>query len=469
MISKMLSVLAIGTALSTALIGQAQAMSLRDATQVALESNPEIGQAMQNREATEFELRQALGLYSPRLDFEASVGAQMLSSPSRRAAGIADDPLLPAQLGLVATFELFDGGFRDAEVARQSARIDGASFRVLERSEFIALQIARVYFQVLLQQRIVALNQQNVTFHNDMLAKVGESIDSGQSNEADRMQAMERVAAARAQLTEAGVELEAARIEFAKYVGLPPGNISMPARVGASLPSSLDVAIGEARMHNAMVLMAHADLDAASALVDQAESAFGPKMQLEARASTGYDVGGTDELTHDLSARLSMRWNIFDGGIRNAEVQEQIRRESEAVLAQDQTYREVEEAVRTSWLRLKTQAELVNAYGEQLEASTNLVSAYSDQFSIGDRSLLDVLDAQNTSINVQILHETVRFGVYFAEYRMKAATGTLLNFMQLKAPQQADAYARSAFGAPSFDASEPRARMPANLATGSTY
>ena len=63
----------------------ASAMSLAEATKVALQSNPEIGQAAENREAVEFELRQALGLYMPRVDLEASTGAQLLSNPSRRA------------------------------------------------------------------------------------------------------------------------------------------------------------------------------------------------------------------------------------------------------------------------------------------------------------------------------------------------------------------------------------------------
>ena len=51
------------------------------------------------------------------------------------------------------TWRLFDGYFRDAEVERQASRVDGASFRVLERSEFLALEVAREYFEVMLQER----------------------------------------------------------------------------------------------------------------------------------------------------------------------------------------------------------------------------------------------------------------------------------------------------------------------------
>lgn len=454
-----------GTALAAITALPSWGMSLRDAVHVALTSNPEIGRAIQNREAVEFELRQALGLYAPRLDLEASVGVQRLDNPSRRAAGIADNALTPAQVALVATFDLFDGGYRDAEVARQAARIDSASFRLLERSEFIALQIARVYYQVLLQQRILALAQDNVSFHESMLKDVAASIDSGQSTESDRLQVIERLAAARARLTEAGVELEAARIEFEMFVGSAPGAVASPPRPGAALPRSLESAITAGRINSPIARIAEADIDAAAALVRQAESAFAPKVQLEARGATGFDIGGTTGLTNDLSARVSLRWNIFDGGIREAQVQEQIRRESEAIYAQAQAYREVDEAVRTSWLRLQTQGALSATYIEQVQASSQLISAYREQFGIGERSLLDVLDAQNTRMNVQMLQETAAFGVSFAEYRLMASTGGLLGFMGLRAPAQAGAYARDAFNVPAFNISDPSDRKPLDLTT----
>ncbi|MGB3338035.1 MAG: TolC family outer membrane protein [Devosia sp.] len=460
---RLIHILSLGVAAAAIVASSASAMSLRDSIQIALESNPEVGQAAESRQAIEFELRQAVGLYAPRIDLEASAGVQALSNPSRRAAGIADDMLLPAQVGLVATFDLLDGGFRDSETAHQAARVDGASFRVLERSEFIALQIARVYYQVLLQQQIVALSSDNVSFHQAMLNDVGSAIDSGQLTEADRFQAIERLAAARARLTEAGVELEAARIEFELYVGVRPSNATMPPRIGGAMPNSLEAAIGMARLANPRVLLADSDIDAAAALVDQSRSGLAPKLQLEMRAATGLDTGGTAGWNSDLSARLSLRWNLYDGGVKSAEVQESLHRESEAMLALDQTYREVEEAVRTSWLRLQTQGELSRVYQDQLNSSSDLVSSYREQLNVGDRSLLDVLDAQNTRYNVQVLQETARYSVYFAEYRLMASCGLLLQHYGLSAPSQADAYARAAFETPSWEDSEPEARQPLDL------
>ncbi|MEK1945818.1 MAG: TolC family protein, partial [Ensifer adhaerens] len=112
-------------------------MTLREALQIAMESNPEIGQSMENREAIEFELRQARGLYLPSLDVEASTGVQHLEDEARRLGSIENDPLYPSDVGLTVTQKLFDGGGRRAELERQAARVDSASFRVLERSETI--------------------------------------------------------------------------------------------------------------------------------------------------------------------------------------------------------------------------------------------------------------------------------------------------------------------------------------------
>ncbi|HEV7719609.1 MAG TPA: TolC family outer membrane protein [Arsenicitalea sp.] len=438
-------------------------MSLLDATKIAVQSNPEIGQAIENRQATEFELKQALGLYAPRLDFEASTGAERLDNPSARAAGIQNDPLYPSQVGLVATYDVFDGGYRQSEANRQAARVDGASFRVLERSEFIALQIAREYFEIILQQRIIDLSLQNVAFHQKTLQDVTATIGNGQLTEADKQQAQERLNAARARVAEAKEVLESSKIDFYKDVGIPITAPSLPPRIGKALPNSLADAIAMGRRTNPQVLIAGADLDAASAVVAQSASGFGPKVSLEARANTGLDVGGVAGQTTDLSGRVIMKWSLFDGGIKAAQVQESAHRESEAMLAQQQAGREVEQAVRVSWDRMHQQGDLAAIYKQQLNVSDALIKSYQQQFGVGQRSLLDVLEAQNTRFSVQIQYETAQFAARFAEYRLMAASGALLPYMHLKAPNQADAYARQLLKSPSAADARPQKLTPLDL------
>lgn len=439
--------------------GPAAAITLKEAVAVALESNPEIGQAIENREAIEFELRQAKGLYLPSVDLEASVGARGIDS---RSGSLDDDPLYPTEASVVVRQTLYDSGARRAEVNRQASRVDGASFRVLERSEFIALTAVRQYLEYLLQASIVAEAQRNVAFHQSILGDIGESISGGALTEADREQAQERLFAARSRVIEATEALEAAKIEFYKTVGKPLVNPSRPPSVAAALPKSLDVAIGLGRQNNPRVHMATSDLDAAAAMVDEARSRFGPEIVAEGRARSGYDIDidSTEGHASELQARVVLRWNLYRGGIDKANEQEHIRRASEQRLVLHQTHREIEEAVRISWDRRIRQAELAATLRQQSAANDRLVRAYREQFQVGQRSLLDVLDAQNSRFNTSTLAATSAYASLFAEYRLLAATGQLLSQLGLSAPKQSKSYARSEFNTPPTPETETYARTP---------
>jgi len=367
------SLLLAGTFLAA---GPSHAFTLEEAIGVALESNPEIGQAIENREAIEFELRQAKGLYLPSVDLEASAGVRRLDNTSRRALDIDDDSLYPTEAGVVVTQTLFDSGARRAELNRQASRVDGASFRVLERSEFIALTVVQDYLEYMLQASIVGQSKDNLAFHQSMLGDITRGIEGGALDEADRQQVEERLYSARSRVLESSEELENAKIRFYKTVGKPLTNPRKPGSVAGSLPRSLDEAIGLARQNNPRVHMANADIDAASALVDAARAEFGPKVIAEGRARAGNDIDGDDGDTNDLQARVVLRWNLYRGGIDKANEQEQIRRASEQRLVLHQVYREIEEAVRISWERRFRQAELASALRLQVATNDRLVQSY---------------------------------------------------------------------------------------------
>src|SRR4051794_14791164 len=95
----------------------ALALSLREAVATTIDSNPQITQAIENREGIQFELRQARGLYLPRIDFEASAGPRKLEQPGNTSLGNRDI-FHQREAGLVGTWKLFDGGNREGEVER---------------------------------------------------------------------------------------------------------------------------------------------------------------------------------------------------------------------------------------------------------------------------------------------------------------------------------------------------------------
>src|SRR4029079_10581869 len=110
------------------------AVELRDAVQSALNTNPEIRQAVSNRAATQEERVQGQGAYYPRISVEGSAGVRELRNPTRRSIGIADQTLWPIEGDLIVDQLVYDSGGREAEVRRQAARTDAPAARVQRRS-----------------------------------------------------------------------------------------------------------------------------------------------------------------------------------------------------------------------------------------------------------------------------------------------------------------------------------------------
>lgn len=449
-------------ALAASQVDTASAISLKEAIAVAVESNPQISQAVENREATEFELRQAKGLFLPSVDLNSSAGFDRLDNPTRRALGLDSNTLNAAQVGVTVTQKLFDGGNRSAELRRQASRVDSASFHVLERSEYIGLQVAKAYIEYLLQAQIVRASRSNLAFHRQILGDIKASIQGGALTEADRQQAEERLLGATARLKQAEEDLDQSKIDFYKLVGKPLDSASMPAALTSALPRSLDAAIDLARRNNPQVKIARADVDAADAMVDKARANYYPEVDLEGNARAGHDVDGYEGRTSEFGVRVVAKWNLYRGGIDTANEQEQVRRASEKRYELHQVYREVEDAVRTSWNRRERQLDLEKTLRAQAATDDRLVSSYRQQFRVGQRSLLDVLDAQNTRVSTDILATTSRYAVVFANYRLLAATGRLLPTLHLKAAAQSDAYARRAFNVPPTPATASYARTPSH-------
>lgn len=416
---------------SVALAQSAGPMSLQDAIQVAVNSSPEVAQAQYNTEAIQFERKQAQGLYAPRVDIEASAGWRHLENGTRRTLGIADQELYPLSAEARAEWIALDFGRRRGELLRQSARVDGASLRVVERSEFIALQVARQYLDILLQQRILAASQDNAAFHQSLVNDLATGVQQGSISVADQQQAEERLQAALVRQSEAEQDLTEAKIKLRRLTGLDIDNVNMPPTLAEGMPASVSEAVGLVRTQNPLVKEAEADVDAANAYADSVRGEGYPKIGVGVSGRTGEDIDGFRGTTHDVQAQVFLRWNIFDGGINRANYQEMVRRASEARYRLYQVTREAEEDVQTAWSTLQTQTKVGEQLGSQSRVSDDLLLSYRSQFNVGRRSLLDVLDAQNTRYNVQVRLETARFSEVFARYQVLAATNRFLSALNV--------------------------------------
>ncbi|WP_158581969.1 TolC family protein [Sphingomonas edaphi] len=412
------------------------AIDLREAVQSALNTNPEIRQAVHNKIATREERKQAQGKWLPTISVEGSAGLRKLRNPTRRALGIADERLEPIEGQVIVDQLLFDFGERTAEIRRQASRTDAAAARIEERSEFVALNVSRAYIDYLLQQRLVAIASDNATFHERLAGDLREGVARGSISVADQQQAEERLQSARARVTEAQEDLDTAAIQFQTLTGVPIDSVNMPPDLSGAMPGSLTDAEIMARENNPRVQEAIHDLATQREVIKTAQSQLGPRFNAEASARYGDDIDGFQGRTSDLSARVVMRWKIFDGLANTANVREQKARADEAHARLFEMQRRAEEDTRAAWSRLTNQTRLANELETQSRVADDLLISYREQFNVGRRSLLDVLDAQNTRQNVQAQAETARLAKIYAQYRVLAASNRLIEALGVSMPSE---------------------------------
>ena len=203
------------------------------------------------------------------------------------------------------------------------------------------------------------------------------------------------------------------------------------------MPATLNDAVESARQHNPRVRETMADLATAREDITAARSELMPKLGLEGRARAGHDIDGFEGKTTDLQGLAVLRWTLFNGGQKEANVREQMYRADEVHARLFERTRAAEQDARSAWSRLQNQAALAGELEAQGRISDDLLLSYREQFNIGRRSLLDVLDAQNTRNNVQQQTETARLARVYAQYRVLAASNRLIECLAVQMPAAA--------------------------------
>ncbi len=413
----------------------AAAMSLRDAVARAVATNPEILEAAANKRSVDQELDQARGAYLPRLDLEASFGAQFIDRPNSLSEANNREWRNSRDATLVARQVFFDGFARANEYYRQSARVDGSAARVMERAELIALEAAETYLDVLRHIRILNAADANVQIHLQLLDLVRTRVRGGSATESELRQAEERVAAVQAVRADVLGELGAAKARFEKVVGTAPAGLQGP-KLPRNLPKSQGIAIAAARKNHPSLHAGEADVDAATADFDKSQSLFLPSLGLEGSASIGEDLDGTPGKNDEYAVRMTMSWNIFKGGIDTARKRQLGEKITESKMRLDQLRRKVDESVRRSWSDILSNDVRLKALRQQTVAAEAVIRSYEKEYEAGLRDLLDLLIAQNSAFTARVQSISSETIAVFSRYRLLASTGGLLAFLDVAAPTE---------------------------------
>jgi adhesin transport system outer membrane protein len=436
------SLLALSLGVSAA---YAQPFSINDALREAIQTNPGVGEASANRRATESELRQTQGTLLPQVRLEANAGPERFTQQIVPAPAGSGTWMHGREASVVVRQLLFDGFTSINEVWRQTARVNASAFRVRERTELIALDAAEAYIDVVRYTRLVELARQNVANHNAIFNNVESRYKGGRSGEGDLQQALERVEASKAALSEFERSLEDARAKYRKIVGIEPFNLRFPGTL-KGMPASKDASLAVALHHNATLQASQADTDAARHAFHATSGSFVPTVSLEGRASRGIDSNTYVGRRDDVSGKVVMSWDIFRGGQDTWKRTEMAERYNEQNMRHAKLQRDALESIDKAWSARTITASRIAALTRQLAADRKAIDAYRKEYELGQRSLIDLLNAENQYFNAAVSLTSSRGVIVFADYQLLAAMGTLLDYLKAPPPVEAAPLDHLAFG-----------------------
>lgn len=436
----------LATLIVTAPCHAAEAQSLQDVVTRVVAEHPEIRAAEANRRAVDAEYDQARAGFKPSIDLQAATGYERddtLATRQRanRGSGSGTVDAWRNEARLTLTQMLFDGRDVLSQVERARGRQRSAAWRIADTAQFQALRAVEVYLEVLRRRELVRLAEENFQIHIDILEKSRERAESGVGRAADLDQAEARHARAAASLIQSRGDLLESQDNFTRVVGDPPGELSDPEVPRDRVAPDLQTSMARGQAEHPAILVALADVDVTKADSLGADALFYPRVNLEISGARERNVEAISDNSTTLSALLRFRYNLYRGGADEARRRETLEREYESRSTLDDVRRIVAEDVRTSWHALMTAEERQPALEQHVISADRVRYAYRDQFDIGDRSLLDLLDSENELFAARSNAVTGKYLAMLAAYRVLTASGELLQAMGIDVPEDAARHA----------------------------
>ncbi len=414
-----------------------QAETVQDAVRHMINSNPDVRAVAHNRLAREQEVKQARSGYFPTLDFESGAGKDYVEKPF-------EEDLDPWQVRIGARQNIFAGLATMNEVDRQKARVQSQAYVVQSTAENTALKAVEVYLEVLKSEAIAELAKENMTLHERISDQIKLRSESGVDRRADMDQIQSRLNLARSNVVVSEQNLLDAQTNYLAIVGHQPRSLSRPEIPADLLPPSLLEAERISLTSHPQLKSANADVVARKEQDEVAKSPFLPIIDFEVdqiyeedtNYSSYYDNNNERE---DLRLFLRLRYNLFNGWKDTSRKQETVELINEAREIRNHTHRQVIESIRLSWRACEAAKKKIDYLRQRQQFAKATADAYTKQWNIGERTLLDVLDAEAERIDSARQLTTAEYEGLYSQYRILNSAGRLIPALQLQMPREGEA------------------------------
>jgi outer membrane protein len=412
------------------------APALADTIEAALvrayQNNPQLNSQRASVRSTDENVPQALSGYRPRVAVTASAGYQytdVLTTSGGTATQLVRTDVHganpPRSVGATVTQTLYNGQITANRTRAAESQVSGAreGLRVLEQT--VLLSAATIYMDYLRDAAIVEVQRSNVRVLEQTLKQTNDRFNVGEVTRTDVAQSEAQLAAGKTQLLTADANLVTTRANFRRIIGNEPQNLAPGSPVDRFLPRALPGAVDLGLTQNPNVTAAMFGIDVSYLQTKINEGALLPTVTLQGSVQQSYEQTMTIYRSFGASAIAQLSIPVYQGGAEYALI-----RQSKETLAQqrlflEQTRDQTRANVVTAWGQLVAGKAQVASAQSQVTASEIALNGVREEAKAGQRTTLDVLNAQQALVNARVALVTAQHDRVVASYAVLNAVGRL--------------------------------------------
>ncbi|MGB7258136.1 MAG: TolC family outer membrane protein [Pseudolabrys sp.] len=416
----------------------ANADSLEGALIQAYQNNPQLNSQRAAVRATDEGVPQALSGYRPRVTANAFGGEQQLYSNSRvvtsttppnapAAYFVQKGSNAPFGTGVTATQTLYNG-FQTANRTRQAESSVFAARETLRQTEqSVLLNAVTAYMNLLRDTAILDLQRRNVEVLQEQLRQTRDRFNVGEVTRTDVAQSESSLAAGRSQVLSAEATYKASLATYRQVIGVDPGKLSPGTPVDRFSPHNLNDSVAAGTTQNPQVTTAQYNVDVAQLAVKVAEGALYPTLSVQGNFQKNWmsqqSLTGIDSYSASVLGQLSVP--IYQGGAEYSAIRQAKETLGQRRIDFDTTRDSVRQSVVQSWGQVEATKANIEATQAQVQASEIALNGVREEARVGQRTTLDVLNAQQTLVNARVSLVTAQHDRVVASYTLLSAVGRL--------------------------------------------
>jgi outer membrane protein len=398
----------------------------------AYQNNPQLNAQRASVRFTDENVPQALSGYRPKVAVNASIGYQY--SDTLTTAGGTPSTLVRTQLhgtdpprsaGATITQTLFNGQQTANRTRAAESQVSGAreGLRVLEQA--VLLQAATIYMDYLRDSAIVEVQKSNVRVLEQTLKQTRDRFNVGEVTRTDVAQSEAQLAAGKTQLLTAEAQLVTTKSNFRRIIGNEPEALAPGSPVDRYLPGTLPGAVDLGLTQNPNVTAAMFGIDVSYLQVKVNEGALLPTVTFQAAVQQTYETTLTLQRSFGASATANLTIPVYQGGAEYSLIRQSKETLAQQRLVLEQTRDQTRANVVTAWGQLVAGKAQVQSAQSQVTASEIALNGVREEAKAGQRTTLDVLNAQQALVNARVALVTAQHDRVVASYSVLNSVGRL--------------------------------------------